>query len=108
VLAVPGSKTSTPKRCDPAYAAASARFFTTERVRVGGAILNETSGALGPGRRGPPALDPLGEQVVRALLEHHGVVDAGVLAGAVVAAQQAPARQRAQRARSTLEVRRCA
>jgi hypothetical protein len=42
VLAVPGSKTSTPKRCDPAYAAASARFFTTERVRVGGAILNET------------------------------------------------------------------
>ena len=41
VLDVDGSNTSTPKRCAPAYAAASARFFTTERVRVAGAMLSE-------------------------------------------------------------------
>ena len=42
MLAVAGSKTSTPKRWAPAYAAASARFLTTDRVRVGGATLNDT------------------------------------------------------------------
>ncbi len=42
VLAVAGSNTSTPKRCAPAYAAASARFFTTEWVRVDGATWNDT------------------------------------------------------------------
>ena len=41
-LEVAGSKTSTPNRCAPAYAAASARFFTTERVRVGGATFIDT------------------------------------------------------------------
>ena len=41
VFDVDGSNTSTPKRCAPAYAAASARFFTTERVRVAGAMLSE-------------------------------------------------------------------
>ena len=39
---VDGSNTSTPKRWAPAYAAASARFFTTDLVRVGGATFIET------------------------------------------------------------------
>ena len=51
-LLVAGSKTSTPKRCAPAYAAASARFFTTERVRVGGATFSDTASRR-PGRRSP-------------------------------------------------------
>ena len=37
VLVVSGSKTSTPNRCAPTYAAASTRFLVTDRVRVGGA-----------------------------------------------------------------------
>ena len=41
-LDVAGSNTSTPNRCAPAYAAARARFFTTERVRVGGATFIDT------------------------------------------------------------------
>ena len=42
VLVVAGSNTSTPNRCAPAYAAASTRFFVTERVRVGGATFMDT------------------------------------------------------------------
>jgi hypothetical protein len=42
VFDVAGSKISTPKRCAPAYAAASALFFTTDRVRVAGATLSDT------------------------------------------------------------------
>ena len=42
VLVVAGSKTSTPNRCAPAYAAASARFLVTDRVRVGGATFSDT------------------------------------------------------------------
>ena len=38
VLLVAGSKTSMPNRCAPAYALARARFFTTERVRVGSLV----------------------------------------------------------------------
>jgi hypothetical protein len=41
-FAVAGSNTSTPNRCAPAYAAASARFLTTDRVRVGGATFIDT------------------------------------------------------------------
>jgi hypothetical protein len=43
VLVVAGSKTSTPNRGAPMYAAASARFFSTDRVRVGGATFIDTS-----------------------------------------------------------------
>lgn len=39
---VAGSKTSTPNRPAPTYAAASARFLVTERVRVGGATFIDT------------------------------------------------------------------
>ena len=39
---VEGSNTSTPNRCAPANAAANARFFTTDRVRVDGATWKET------------------------------------------------------------------
>ena len=42
VLLVAGSKTSMPKRCAPAYAAASSRFFSTLRVRVAGATVSDT------------------------------------------------------------------
>ena len=42
VLVVSGSKTSTPNRPAPAYAAASTRFLVTERVRVGGATFIDT------------------------------------------------------------------
>ncbi|MFD0597541.1 hypothetical protein ACFQZ4_38980 [Catellatospora coxensis] len=42
VFDVAGSNTSTPNAGAPAYAAASTRFFTTERVRVGGATLKLT------------------------------------------------------------------
>jgi len=42
VLVVAGSKTSTPNRGAPTYAAASARFFSTDRVRVGGATFIDT------------------------------------------------------------------
>jgi hypothetical protein len=42
VLVVLGSKTSTPNRPAPAYAAASTRFLVTERVRVGGATFIDT------------------------------------------------------------------
>ena len=42
VFEVAGSKTSTPNRWAPAKAAASALFFTTERVRVEGATWNDT------------------------------------------------------------------
>ena len=42
VLVVSGSKTSTPNRCAPAYAAASTRFCTTDLVRVGGATFSDT------------------------------------------------------------------
>jgi hypothetical protein len=42
VLVVSGSKTSTPNRPAPAYAAASTRFLVTERVRVGGATFTDT------------------------------------------------------------------
>ena len=41
-LQVAGSKTSTPNRCAPAYAAASTRFFSTDLVRVGGATFSDT------------------------------------------------------------------
>jgi hypothetical protein len=41
-LVVAGSKTSTPNRCAPAYAAARTRFFMTDRVRVGGATFSDT------------------------------------------------------------------
>ena len=51
VLVVAGSKTSTPNRGAPAYAAASARFFSTDRVRVGGATFIDTQAPI-PGR--PP------------------------------------------------------
>ena len=37
-----GAKTSTPKRPAPAYAAASARFFVTDRVFVAGATFTDT------------------------------------------------------------------
>ncbi len=43
VLVVAGSNTSTPNRGAPAYAAASTRFFSTDRVRVGGATFIETA-----------------------------------------------------------------
>ena len=42
VLVVAGSKTSTPNRCAPAFAAASAWFLVTDRVRVGGATFSDT------------------------------------------------------------------
>ena len=42
VLVVAGSKISTPNRGAPWYAAASARFFRTDRVRVGGATFINT------------------------------------------------------------------
>ena len=42
VLAVLGSNTRMPKRWAPAQAAASARFLTTDRVRVEGATLSDT------------------------------------------------------------------
>ena len=42
-LVVAGSKTSTPKRCAPAYAAARIWFFTTDLVRVGGATFIDTA-----------------------------------------------------------------
>ena len=42
VLVVAGSNTSTPNRGAPMYAAASARFFSTDRVRVGGATFIDT------------------------------------------------------------------
>ena len=41
-LQVAGSKTSTPNRCAPAYAPASIRFFSTDLVRVGGAMFIDT------------------------------------------------------------------
>jgi len=41
-LVVSGSNTSTPNRGAPMYAAASARFFSTDRVRVGGATFIDT------------------------------------------------------------------
>ena len=41
-LVVSGSNTSTPNRGAPTYAAASARFFSTDRVRVGGATFIDT------------------------------------------------------------------
>jgi hypothetical protein len=49
------------------------------------------------GERGPPPLQPFGQRVVGALLGDQAVVDAGVGAGQVGAAQQPPARQRPQR-----------
>lgn len=42
VLVVAGSKTSTPNRPAPAYAAASTRFLVTDRVLVGGATFIDT------------------------------------------------------------------
>jgi len=42
VLVVAGSKTCTPNRGAPTYAAARARFFSTDRVRVGGATFIDT------------------------------------------------------------------
>ena len=74
------------------------RAVLDDRAGAGGrGDLERHRGALGPRRGRPPALEALGEQVVGALLEHDRVVDAGVLAGHVVAAQQPPAGQRAQR-----------
>ena len=43
--------------------------------------------ASGPSDRRAPALDALGQKVIGPLLEHHGVIDAGNLAGDVIAAQ---------------------
>ncbi len=46
VLVVAGSKTSTPNRPAPAYAAASTRFLVTDLVRVGGAMFINTVAPL--------------------------------------------------------------
>ena len=97
VLAVAGSNTSTPNRCAPAKAAASARFFTTDRVRVGGATLKDTVRPGVPGDRGPPPLQPLGQRVVRPLLRDQAVVDAGVRARLVRRRSSRPRRERPQR-----------
>ena len=96
VLVVAGSKTSTPNRCAPAYAAASARFFDHDRVRVGGAMFIDTVVAVFPRDGGPPPLQPLGQRVIGALLRHQAVADAGSAPGGYAAAQQ-PARRTAAR-----------
>ena len=97
VLVVAGSKISTPNRGAPWYAAASARFFSTDRVRVGGATFIDTHRARVPGDRRPPAVDALGQRVVGSLLGDQAVADAGVGAGRVGAAHQPPAGGRPQR-----------
>ena len=49
------------------------------------------------GQGGAPALQPLGQHIVRSLLPHQAVVDAGVSAGRVGAAEQPAPGQRPQR-----------